>query len=223
MVALASNEGETDEFEGELSSTSHAHAGEWASWAPAYLSALAISGKQIESAKSAGVTFKAVWKLRRRAPAFIEAEKHSIDQAKARLEDEVIRRAVDGLKRYKFTKSGAPIMDPRTGEQFYEMEYSETLLLRALERLDPTWRSKQQIEHSVGAVPTTAADRRAALEAARVAKLGGGAGELKPAQIIETSAIEVPSLKSEEKSAEVTSDSKQAGCDTEDSLTSHST
>lgn len=45
------------------------------------------------------------------------------------LEQEARRRALDGLRRKKFTKTGVPIIDPMTGEQYEELEYSDTLLI----------------------------------------------------------------------------------------------
>lgn len=52
-------------------------------------------------------------------------------------EKEAWRRAVEGLVRYKFGPKGEPIMHPVTGEPYYELEYSDTLLIFTLKALNP--------------------------------------------------------------------------------------
>ncbi len=62
--------------------------------------------------------------------------------AKERLERELTRRAVEGQIRKKFTAKGEPVMDPETGEQYYEREYGDSLLMFRLKRLDPEYRDR---------------------------------------------------------------------------------
>lgn len=64
--------------------------------------------------------------------AFRQAEEEAADH----LEEEARRRAVDGLRRLKFFK-GAPIIDPDTQEPYYELEYSDTLLIFLLKGVRP--------------------------------------------------------------------------------------
>lgn len=79
------------------------------------------------------------------AAAFATVKK----QAVVALEDEAVRRATMGLRRKKFTKSGDPIMDPETGQQYEEHEYSDTLLIFLLKANDPEkFRERHEVKHS---------------------------------------------------------------------------
>jgi len=53
------------------------------------------------------------------------------------LESEAERRAAQGLVRKKFTGKGEPVMDPETGEQYVEREFSDPLLMFLLKGLRP--------------------------------------------------------------------------------------
>jgi hypothetical protein len=66
------------------------------------------------------------------ARAFADAHEEAIDV----LEGEARRRAFEGLVRYKFHQ-GKPILDPKTGEPYYELEYSDTLLIFLLKGARP--------------------------------------------------------------------------------------
>jgi len=44
------------------------------------------------------------------------------------MENEARRRAMDGVRRAKFYR-GKPIIDPETGKQYFEHEYSDTLMI----------------------------------------------------------------------------------------------
>lgn len=168
-------------------------------WAPAYLAALAVTGKYLESAEKAGKAFKTVWEFRQRCPAFVEAEKEAMAVASAALEDEVRRRSLEGLRRYKFTKGGDPIIDPRTGEPYFELEYSDPLLLRYLEKNETgSWVPRQKLDHHAGgAVPTTAAARRAAMLEAEKAMAEARLIETSDGPILETVAINDANPKTE--------------------------
>lgn len=73
--------------------------------------------------------------------------------ATAMLEDEALRRARDGMIRFQFSKDGKPLMHPVTGKPYFELEYSDTLLLALLRgRIPERYGSdKLKVEHS-GAV-----------------------------------------------------------------------
>lgn len=53
------------------------------------------------------------------------------------LEEEARRRACEGVKKYKFTSKGEPILHPKTGKPYYEHVYSDTLLIKLLEANHP--------------------------------------------------------------------------------------
>jgi hypothetical protein len=79
------------------------------------------------------------------AAAYAEAEQEAVE----RLEDAARHRATEGLLRKKFTKSGEPIIDPETGAQYVERQYSDTLLIVLLKAHAPEkYRDKMDIEHS---------------------------------------------------------------------------
>lgn len=132
-------------------------------WIPDYLENLRNTGRQLDSAKAAGVGFSTVWRRRLDFPDFVALEKQAMDAAKAIAEDELHRRAIEGVERVTYGKDGQITSQVR--------EYSDTLLLRLLERLDPTWRTKTEINFSGEITFSTLSDRRAAIESARVAAL----------------------------------------------------
>lgn len=71
-----------------------------------------------------------------------KAEKEAEDA----LEAEARRRAVDGLKRFKFFQ-GEPIIDPDTRQPYYELEYSDTLLIFLLKGINPEkYRDRQSVD-----------------------------------------------------------------------------
>lgn len=102
------------------------------SWKPAYLASLAICGVYKHAAADARVSFVTVWQARKTDPGFAAAEKEAEGTADAALEDEARRRAITGCRQYKFNRDGSPVFDPRTGEQYFEYVFSDTLLLALL-------------------------------------------------------------------------------------------
>lgn len=58
---------------------------------------------------------------------------------------EARRRAYQGVLRKKFEK-GQPLIDPATGEQYMEREYSDTLMMFLIKAHNPEYRDKQQID-----------------------------------------------------------------------------
>ena len=63
------------------------------------------------------------------------------------MESEVTRRAIEGVRRYKFHQ-GKPILDPDTGKPYYELEYSDQLALALLKAHKPSeYKERHQTEH----------------------------------------------------------------------------
>jgi hypothetical protein len=84
-------------------------------------------------------------------PQYKEAFEAARIQAINTLEEEAWRRAVRGIKRFRFFK-GEPIADPRTGKPYYEMEYSDSLLTMLLKASAPEKykdRTEQQIKGEI--------------------------------------------------------------------------
>jgi hypothetical protein len=116
------------------------------------------------AAKLAGVTLRTVQRYRFRNFEFEKAEVDALQMAIESAESEAFRRAIDGVERIHFhtDKDGAV-------HEHKERKYSDTMLLRLLERLETgSWRQKQQPEARSGrAIFATRIERKAALEKAR--------------------------------------------------------
>lgn len=115
-------------------------------------------GQKTKAADDAGVTFGAIRQRRLHDPQFAAAEKAVMETVSDILESEILRRALDGVQKPIFGKGGVVLG--------VETTYSDTLLLAAAKRVDPTWREKQTIEIKEG-THATRAERLAALEKAR--------------------------------------------------------
>ncbi len=95
----------------------------------------------------AGYSRTSVYEYRDADPDFAARWQEANETALERLEREADRRAVTGLLRKKFLRNGEPIIDPVTGEQYEELEYSDNLLMFRMKRLDPThYRDNARVE-----------------------------------------------------------------------------
>ena len=131
-------------------------------WANTYCEVLGQIGQMTKAAHAAGVTLRAVQLRRKADPAFAEREQEAIAVLCDILESEAIRRAVEGVRHERYHRNGQLMC--------VETRYSDTLLLRLLERFDPTWRRdyRPPIQPETGNfVFATRAERLAALEKAR--------------------------------------------------------
>lgn len=118
-------------------------------WERGFIAALAETGNVSRAAKAAQIGRDAAYRLRGSDPDFARLWEEAEIEAAAMLEAEARRRAVDGLIRYKFTKTGDSIMHPRTGEPYYELEYSDALLVALLKAHMPErYRDNSRIEHA---------------------------------------------------------------------------
>jgi hypothetical protein len=118
-------------------------------WQEKFLKAFRETGIIGSACDRAGVERQAVIRHRKRSKVFQDQFEQAAEQAADRLEEEARRRAHDGLLRKKFTKGGAPISDPETGQQYAEREYSDTLLIFLLKGLRPgKFRDNVKHEHT---------------------------------------------------------------------------
>lgn len=83
-------------------------------------------------------------------PVYAAAFEQSREQAADRLEQEARRRAIEGVRRKKFTRAGEPIMDTETGKQYEELEYSDTLLIFLLKGARPDTYRERQVHELTG-------------------------------------------------------------------------
>lgn len=80
------------------------------------------------------------------ASQFQDAEEQAVEM----LEKEARRRAIEGLRKKKFDKNGQPVIDPETGEQYVEHEYSDSLLIFLLKGARPEkYRDRHEIRANV--------------------------------------------------------------------------
>lgn len=100
------------------------------------------------AAVAAGIERRCVPRWRKESPAFAAAFEEADELATQMLEAEAVRRAQAGVKRFKFDK-GRPIMHPETGEPYYELDYSDTLLIFMLKSKRPeVYKDRSQHEHT---------------------------------------------------------------------------
>lgn len=86
-------------------------------------------GHITRSAKYAGVNRMSHHVCWMKQPEYVKWFRWSKREALDRLEEEALRRATEGDKQYKFTKSGDPLLHPLTGEPYYEIVRSDRLLM----------------------------------------------------------------------------------------------
>ncbi|MBA3313526.1 MAG: hypothetical protein H0T47_09615 [Planctomycetaceae bacterium] len=113
----------------------------------AFLAAYEASGQVTSASVAAEVDRSAHYRWLKDEPAYVAAFERSEAIAAGGLKDEARRRAVEGLRRYKFTKSGDPILHPITKEPYFEDARSDTLLLAELKAKFPDeYRERSSID-----------------------------------------------------------------------------
>lgn len=118
-------------------------------WAKAFLAALAETGVVTYAAKAAKIQRWHAYVLRKEDAEFAREWDSALEEAADLLEREAVRRAREGTRRYKFGKDGEPFTDPRTEEPYYELEYSDTLLIFLLKGMRPNkYRDNVRHEHA---------------------------------------------------------------------------
>lgn len=118
-------------------------------WKESFLSALSVTGNVCKAADAAGINRRVAYLLRSRDPEFQKEWELALQAAGALMEAEAKRRATEGLVKYKFGKNGEPLLHPKTGEPYYELEYSDTLLIFLLKRIFPT-EYRENWKHIIG-------------------------------------------------------------------------
>lgn len=108
-----------------------------ATWRRAFLAVLAESGNVSKSARAAEVNRQYCYECRDSDPSFAEEWAEALEVAIDKLEERAWRRANFEDVQFKFTKSGAPILHPETGEAYYEHVGSDSVLLALLKAHRP--------------------------------------------------------------------------------------
>lgn len=106
-------------------------------WEKAFLSRLRQTGIVSRAAEAAGIERPTAYRLRDAHEDFRAEWDEALEEAADAMEVEAQRRAVEGLVRKKFAKDGVPLIDPETGQQYVEREYSDTLLIFLLKGARP--------------------------------------------------------------------------------------
>lgn len=123
----------------------------WPRWAKPFLKALARTGVVLRACEAAKIKSRHhVYDLAKADPAFQAAWDEAREDASDRLEEEATRRAVEGVTRKKFTARGVPVIDPATGEQYVEYEYSDGLLTQLLKANRAKFRDQINLNHGGG-------------------------------------------------------------------------
>lgn len=119
------------------------------SWEKAFLTVLSETGNVTKAAESAGVARNTPYMLAKVHADFQEAWDSALEVACDALEAEARRRAYEGVKRKKFDK-GEPVIDPETGQQYIEYEYSDTMLIFLMKACRPDkYRERYDHKHEV--------------------------------------------------------------------------
>lgn len=117
-------------------------------WADRCIAALAKYGNISKACDTVGIGRTAFYARRNEDKAFADRASDALETATDALELEARRRAHDGLERKKFDK-GEPLIDPVTGQQYIEREYSDTLLIFLLKAHRPDkFRERFSHEHT---------------------------------------------------------------------------
>jgi hypothetical protein len=115
----------------------------------AFLAAYVTNGNISRSATAAGVGRGQHYDWLKDDPSYRPRFEDAEEQAADLLEMEARRRAIAGLRRYKFDRNGKALASPETGEAYYELEYSDMLLMQLLKANRPEkFRERQSVEHS---------------------------------------------------------------------------
>ncbi len=118
-------------------------------WQPRFIAALAKRGVVLDACRAAHVGRATAYEHKAADPEFAKAWAAALEEAADAMEHEAWRRAVEGLVRKKFTRTGEPITDPATGNQYFEREYSDSLLQFLLKASRPgKFRETAKVEHS---------------------------------------------------------------------------
>lgn len=107
------------------------------SWAPQFLEALSNTGNVRYACKSAGVARQTAYDFKGKDAEFAEKWDDAIDESTDVLELECRRRALHGVERKRWVRSGTDAKGKPQFEQVVEREYSDVLLMFLLKANAP--------------------------------------------------------------------------------------
>lgn len=133
----------------------------------AFLAAFAELGSVTHTARAAGIRRETHYKWLHSDPEYARAfREEATPRAADTLEAEAVRRAMQGVKRFKFYQ-GKPILDPETKRPYYEHDYSDVLLIFLLKGLKPERYGDRRTDPPVDEPLFTDEDRKRIAQLAR--------------------------------------------------------
>lgn len=102
----------------------------------AFLAAYGQTAMISRAAKAVGISRDCHYKWLAQ-PEYVKAFEEACMVAAGVMEEEAVRRGVEGVKRYKFDAKGNPLLNPETGEPYFEHVYSDALLIALLKATNP--------------------------------------------------------------------------------------
>ncbi|MGI4738494.1 MAG: hypothetical protein ACRYG7_25275 [Janthinobacterium lividum] len=133
-------------------------------WKPAFLCVFAECGNATAAAQAAGIDASTAYRARQVDAEFKQQWETAKLVAADTLRQEAWRRAVEGGRQYKFhVKTGAPLLfpkgHPQAGQPYYEMVYSDALLLTLLKAYAPDeFKDRSTVDVNTLAPPPPAYD-----------------------------------------------------------------
>lgn len=115
-------------------------------WQPIFLRHLRDCGVIRRAAEVTPIGQSTVLRYRHLDPVFDEAVQQALRESCELFEVEARRRAIEGVMRKQFTRGGEPIIDPATGQQYYERVYSDSLLMFLMRGAYPEKYNRTQTE-----------------------------------------------------------------------------
>jgi len=115
----------------------------------AFLAAYEVCGTIRGAIRAAQISPTSHYTWLKEDPEYAALFEEAKEAAIAMLEESARERAIRGVVRKKFTKSGEPIIDPETGQQYTEREYSDALTIFLLKAARPeVYRERYDHNHS---------------------------------------------------------------------------
>jgi hypothetical protein len=123
-------------------------------WRAAFLCVFAETGNATKAAEAAGIDASTAYRARQTDADFKLDWENAKLVAADTLRAEAWRRAVEGGRSYKFTKTGEAILHPETGQPYYEMVYSDALLTLLLKAYAPDeFKDRSAVESTIKQAP----------------------------------------------------------------------
>lgn len=144
-------------------------------WEARFLAALSDTGNVLYSCRTAGIGRQTVYDARNRDEAFAELWDDALDEAADAMEIEARRRAVQGVKRTIYVRSGTDDDRRPVYEKQEIREYSDTLLIFLMKGARPEkYRDNYDLKSALAALAASSAGGVSGAEGDQGAKPAAG-------------------------------------------------